>query len=430
MFKKHSASLLFFSTIVCLSMVTAPWHQVFANPLDNLRNAIKGRESDIQEIDQEIQQLQVQVGEKQAERKTLQEIVSDLSATQSNLEQKINTSQASISQLEALMGVIDNEISELEKEITIKQNGLKNNLQRIQIVDGDSLVEGLLRNGSLSDFWQEADVAQQLGAALGESMRDIRKTRSELEVERERQVAERARIKNLQQQVLVDKQSIDIAKSEQDRLLSITKNEEATYQSILAEKRELREAFENDLQSYESQLNIALNPALIPTPSGETLSWPLSSIVITQYFGNTAFAASGAYNGSGHNGIDLDVEVGTPILSARQGVVKGVGNTDAQCPYASYGKWILVEHDNGLSTLYAHLSSQTVSTGQAVTRGQVIGYGGNTGYSTGSHLHFTVYASEGVRVGGLPSRSCPGTTITLPLADLSAYLNPMEYLPG
>ncbi len=108
-------------------------------------------------------------------------------------------------------------------------------------------------------------------------------------------------------------------------------------------------------------------------------------------------------------------------------MVRGVGDTDLVCRGASYGKWILVEHPNGLSTLYAHLSLIKVSTGQQVLLGEIIGYSGNTGYSTGPHLHFTVYATQGVQIAQRKSAVCGGS-YTMPIADLKAYLNPMSYL--
>ena len=87
----------------------------------------------------------------------------------------------------------------------------------------------------------------------------------------------------------------------------------------------------------------------------------------------------------------------------------------------------MVKHPNGLSTLYAHLSLQTVSIGEVVSSGQVIGYSGNTGYSTGPHLHFGVYATQGVEIKTFDSsKNCKGATV--PLADLKAYLNPLSYL--
>jgi murein DD-endopeptidase MepM/ murein hydrolase activator NlpD len=96
------------------------------------------------------------------------------------------------------------------------------------------------------------------------------------------------------------------------------------------------------------------------------LAWPVDEPYITQYFGNTAFATQNpqVYGGKGHNAVDLRASPGTPIKAARGGVVKGTGNTDLTCPGASYGKWIFIEHDNGLSTIYAHLSTQLVSQGQ------------------------------------------------------------------
>jgi murein DD-endopeptidase MepM/ murein hydrolase activator NlpD len=110
-------------------------------------------------------------------------------------------------------------------------------------------------------------------------------------------------------------------------------------------------------------------------------------------------------------------------------VVLGTGNTDVTCPNASYGKWVFIKHGNGLSTLYAHLSVISVSKGESVSTSEVIGYSGSTGYATGPHLHFGVYATSGSEITSFASKSCAGRTYTMPVADVSAYLNPLSYLP-
>lgn len=129
----------------------------------------------------------------------------------------------------------------------------------------------------------------------------------------------------------------------------------------------------------------------------------------------------------GHNGTDIGVSIGTPIYAADAGVVLGTGNTDLTCPGASYGKWVFIQHPNGLSTIYAHLSLIKSEAGETVTRGELIGYSGATGYVTGPHLHFGVYASQGVKIMTMQSKVC-GTTYTMPIADFKAYLNPLLYL--
>jgi murein DD-endopeptidase MepM/ murein hydrolase activator NlpD len=88
----------------------------------------------------------------------------------------------------------------------------------------------------------------------------------------------------------------------------------------------------------------------------------------------------------------------------------------------------MVKHPNGLSTVYGHLSSISVTTGAQIKKGDTIGYSGNTGYSTGPHLHLGLYATQGVRIEQyVNSKGCKQATI--PLADIKAYLDPMAYLP-
>ena len=86
-----------------------------------------------------------------------------------------------------------------------------------------------------------------------------------------------------------------------------------------------------------------------------------------------------------HKGLDIKVYVGDTIRSAFSGMVRIVKNEGAR---KGYGKYIVIRHDNGLETIYGHLSKQLVKENQRVKAGDVIGLGGNTGFSTGSHLHF------------------------------------------
>lgn len=100
----------------------------------------------------------------------------------------------------------------------------------------------------------------------------------------------------------------------------------------------------------------------------------------------------GAHSGSPHLGIDYAVSVGTPVLAAAEGTVKSTGgvakNTYGSKGTRSYGLHVIIDHGGGYSTVYAHLSSIAVSAGQTVKQGQPVGNSGNTGYSTGPHLHF------------------------------------------
>ena len=116
-------------------------------------------------------------------------------------------------------------------------------------------------------------------------------------------------------------------------------------------------------------------------PAGDgTLLWPLPGhTTLTTHFGE-----ADAFGNPGHRGIDIPAPGGTPILAAHSGTVLISGWNN------SFGNQVLIDDGAGLSTRYAHITATAVSPGQPVTAGQVIGYVGSTGDSTGNHLHFEV----------------------------------------
>jgi murein DD-endopeptidase MepM/ murein hydrolase activator NlpD len=289
-----------------------------------------------------------------------------------------------------------------------------------------------LAGNSLSSVFDAVATLSTIREGLQERVHELGSLKNNLQTNKSTAEEKRQELAKLQQNLAQQNKSLAIARQSQSDLLAQTKNKESTYQAQIAQKKAQEEKFEQDLLNYEAQLNLKVTPGSLPPVGSAPLSWPLDSVRITQYFGNTPFSTANPqiYNGHGHSGVDLAASPGTPIKAARGGTILGTGNTDVTCPGASYGKWVFIKHDDGLSTLYAHLSTFAVSKGQTVTRGQVIGYSGTTGYATGPHLHFAVFASSGSEIASFASKSCAGKTYTMPVGDLSAYLNPLSYLPA
>ena len=142
-------------------------------------------------------------------------------------------------------------------------------------------------------------------------------------------------------------------------------------------------------------LSEEMRPSLLALCGGTTvadgeLCWPLPGhTYISCHFGEVD-----AFGNAGYRGTDIPAPEGTPILAAHSGTVLISGWND------SYGNQVLLDNGAGLSTRYAHMTQTAVTAGEAVTAGQVIGYVGSTGDSTGNHLHFEVM-QNGVRMNPL-----------------------------
>jgi murein DD-endopeptidase MepM/ murein hydrolase activator NlpD len=414
----------------------------------DLRAKITSHEDQLKEIEEEIKALERELNKVGADKNTLQNAINELNLSRDRVKASIRATQQKIS-------ATDLEIEELEREIYIKELEIAKNMEavaqsfrNVDQIENQTIVEVILGHDSMSEVWDELEEQSQLQESLRESTAIMNALKREYEKAKGKSLTKKGQLEDLRDELDGENNALTNTIYQKDTLLDQTKNKEANYQQQLAQKRAARERYEKEMREYEAKLKFILDPSTIPAAGSGVLKWPFepghmancpsyksalgNEFCLTQHFGNTAFANSGAYNGQGHNGIDFRAPIGTRINAALGGVVTGTGNTDIANGCYSYGKWVLIKHGNGLSTLYAHLSSISVSSGQSVATGQLIGHSGNTGYSTGPHLHFGVYATKGVNVqklGDIPGRPITAcSAVAIPVAGFEAYLNPLNYL--
>ncbi|MFH1863595.1 MAG: peptidoglycan DD-metalloendopeptidase family protein, partial [bacterium] len=321
------------------------------------------------------------------------------------------------------------EINDKTESISDRKTVLSETMRNINELESQSLVEITLSHDKFSDFFGDLERMESFQKEINVNLEELKNLKEILENEKDEREAEKNNLEQLKSRLVDQKTLAESNKSTKNTLLQETKNKEANYKKLLADRLAKQKALEEEIRDIEDQIRIEIDPKSLPPVGSGVLKWPLDQIKITQYFGNTPFATANpqVYNGMGHNGVDFRASVGTPTKSSKEGIVIGTGDTDSQCRGVSYGKWVLIEHPNNLSTLYAHLSLIKVSKGQQVNTGQIIGYSGDTGYTTGPHLHFGVFASQGVKVDQIKSKIC-GTMLVLPVASRSSYLNPLSYL--
>lgn len=124
----------------------------------------------------------------------------------------------------------------------------------------------------------------------------------------------------------------------------------------------------------------------VPAKGSWNIRWPEDGFRITQGYGMTAYARTGAYGGSGHNGVDMAHGRGTAVHSIDTGKILASGYSDG------WGNWVAIIHDNGMVSLYGHFMQPSgLANGTPVNKNSIVGYEGSTGNSTGSHLHLSIY---------------------------------------
>lgn len=407
--------------ILMLVLVCTSFQYVFANQAESVKQQIEDVNSQIKKLDAEIALYQQQLKNTSSEASSLSGLIKELILTRDKLVKETKQTEKKIGVTNLIISSLSEEISDSQKSINKSKVAISKMIRELYQYDSQLVLEKVLSSKDLSEASQEYNNIIYLNKDIKQKINDLKNKQELLNKSKNKKETEQKKLTELKKTLQQKKTSVDITKKEKDALLAETKNKESNYKKILAEKEKKRDEFEKAIEQYEAQLKFILNPNSLPDEGSGVLAWPIDNVYITSLFGPRW--------GRFHYGLDFRASVGTPVKAMSPGKVLGTGDTDIACKGASFGKWIFIKYDNGLSSTYGHLSSISTATGNVVKTGDIVGYSGNTGSSTGQHLHISVYASDGVKIETVPSKSCGGKIFTQPIAALNAYLNPIKYLP-
>lgn len=391
---------------------------------DSLRQLIDQKNGELQDILNQKEALENQLKDIAASGNTLKKEIGTINNSIGQLDLAIRANRVLIEKLELEIKDISGNINKIEGDIEEKKNSVTKLLTEMQQRENDNLLFVLLKNDTLSDSVTYLEEIASLNRGLVDQINTLHDSRTELTVQLNNS-KQKQEAKSVEKSNLVNRQQIAAEqKKTKEVVLNQTKNQEKIYQQQIAELEKKQEEIGTIIDEAEEQLRANFNISVLPTKRPGVFSFPINGAKMTQDYGATAFAQR-AYKSKFHNGVDFRASIGTPVLAALDGRIKVVSNNDigtSRWQKFQYGRHILIEHDNGITSLYAHLSKAVVSPGQTVRTGEVIGYSGNTGYSTGPHLHFTLYWTPSIQM----KKVAPAAG----LVPIGVTINPRDYLPS
>ncbi len=336
-----------------------------------LDEATKSKKENLEKLNEAKAQREDAITEKDAldtEISILEDELSGIDAIIADADARIAEKQAQITQYEA----------DIEKE----DEAFRKRLRAMDEINVSTYIDILLEAESLSDFLVRMETLREIS-------------------EHDQAIIDQ--MVTLKNGVVQSKQEIEASKAEQEEARSLVADKKAALDAKLAEKTQFIEALKNDMEAYEAaiaeaeeqeqalkaQLTPTLSrsssnaPAFISNENGGAFIWPLpSSHYITSQFSTRTHPVYGVERF--HSGIDIGGSYGSAVYASAGGTVTLAGWN------GGYGNCVVIDHGNGMATLYGHNSSLLVSAGQTVSQGQQIARVGSTGVSTGPHLHFEV----------------------------------------
>lgn len=370
--------------------------------LDALKNKIKTYQKIVNLKDKEHDQLAAQAENLATQSDVLQTDITSNERRLADLGQQIESLESRVKEKENVIGVQKNLLADILRSYYTSQVQLTG-ISPIILASPDTFDALLFGRDRLFEA----------GTGVQEALSNITNLRNALVREHDLASEKKVEVASVKFQLEQQNAYLENSRRNKETLAAQAAADQAKYSDIVSDLEKQRKAIEDEIEQLDAARAGKIDLSSIPNFSSGVLGYPVKSPHKTQGYGKTKFTKWYTF----HNGVDFADAVGTPVLAAEDGEVIAMGD---EGKYA-YGKWIAIQHKNGLTTLYGHLSKQSVKKGERVDRGEKIGLMGSTGYSTGSHVHFGVYTSESFEI--VKSSSVKGLLI-----PTGAHINPEKYL--
>lgn len=378
--------------LVFSSAFTAQAKTSSQSKLDKINQNIKEAQKELDSLDDQVADKKAYSNALMKKIDLLQDKLDALESNRDDLQSEIDAVQKRIDETQAEINKAEKEIEKKEQEFDGVYEEYCQRLRAMYISGNVSMLEVLLESGDISSILTRAEmvksVSEQDSATLDDlmtKMEEINKEREELANNKIQLGKDKDSLNSRKQEL---QKSIDEYNSSKAELNAEVEECNAALASLDDKRSEVKETIDTN-QEQKRQIEAEINNALSGSGSNKPgsgnynpgtgqLAYPTSYRQISAGYPNYS-------NGSYHGGVDWPCPTGTAVHAADSGVV-----VIAKKLTYSYGQYILIDHGNGLSTLYAHNSSLVVGVGDKVSKGQIIAYSGESGNATGPHVHFEV----------------------------------------
>ena len=266
--------------------------------------------------------------------------------------------------------------------------------ERVRVMEEEGKIsywEVLFQANSFTDLLDRINMVEEINAADRRRMEQMRIAADIVTATQMNLESGKAELEIVRQQLSEDEQLLAEKQTQYDSILLELEKKSEEYAILVAESELLQEELMQEIAAKEVELKEAKHDEYLRQlalkgdnpPSNATWITPVSGFRLTSAFGMRKHPVLKVNRM--HNGVDMACAAGTPIYATRAGTV-----TTASYQANGAGNYVSINHLDGFSSIYMHMTHYVVSKGQSVSQGQLIGYVGNTGISTGDHLHFGV----------------------------------------
>lgn len=375
--------------LLVLAALCAMLPTVSAENSSDIQDEIDRLKEEADRIEQQQKEIENQIDENDAQTLSFAEEKMRIDNDLELARQEVENLEAQIHQYNLLVAEKQAELDELtEKQNTLMQK-FRLRMRSLQERGNISYWQVLFHSASFEDMLMRKTMVEEIAASDQRMLGQIRENAEQVLLAKESLTEQKAMLEEKKVEQAAAQEALEQKRAESDQAISELI---ASRQDLVEEQERIQDdmdALEKEIAAREEELNRQQqqnNYVPVVTEAGFLFPVSLNGYqCMTSPYGYRVHPISGVTRL--HNGVDLAAVTGTPIFASKSGVVTtaciGWGN--------GYGNHVVINHGDGFSTLYAHQSALNVYEGQIVSQGDVIGYVGSTGNSTGPHLHFTVF---------------------------------------